>query len=99
MNFGKNCKKDAGFLLAERVVLYSQTKWSIALKITLMNWLFESLNPLVVSRMQQWIDYLNVELASYCQNQYSIDFCEPISRILGTTSGFSLPIINSLLHS
>ena len=32
------------------------------------------LNPLVVSRMQEWIDYFNIKLASHFKSQYYIDF-------------------------
>ena len=81
--------------------IYSQTKWSIPLKITLMNWLFEYctcwlfqecnseliiwiLNSLVVSKINIELIFLNIKL---------------IIHILGMTSGFNFPIINSLLHS
>ena len=63
----------------------------------LIIWILIPLNPLVISRMQWWIDYLNTELTSHFKNQYQIAFLniKPISCILGTTSGFDIPNILS----
>jgi len=56
------------------------------------------LNMSVISRLQQWIDSLNIEFVSHAKKSILNVILESISRILGETIGFNFAIINWLLH-
>ena len=81
--------------------IYTQTKWWRTPQDYIHELIIWTLNPLVVSRMQQWIDYWKIEPTSRSKNtangfnvqknQFDIDF--------EMTIEFNIQIINSLLHS
>ena len=73
------------------------TTWSISLKITLMNWLFECWICLL---LQEWnseliIEMLNSLVISRINILFKWDFfnIKPISHTFGTTSAFRIPVI------
>ena len=81
--------------------IYTQTEWWRTPQDYIHELIIWILKPLVVSRIQQWIDYWNIEPTSrskntangfYVQkNQFNIDF--------EMTIEFNIQIIKSLLHS